>query len=63
MSWLIKWKEDGHNFREKEYKTERGLLKKLDELNDDPLVIRIDIYKKVTYGEQLSLFDEKNLPF
>ena len=63
MTWLIKWKKEGHRPKEKEYKTERGLLKKLDELNDDPLIICIDIYKKVTYGEQLSLFDARLSPF
>lgn len=63
MTWLIKWKEDGCRPKEKEYKTERGLLKKLDELNNDPLIIRIDIYKKCTYGEQLSLFDARLSPF
>ena len=64
MTWLIKWREEGHNSKEKEYKTERGLKNKLEPLRKDPSVKKIDIYYKVTYGQQMVLFGGgEDLPY
>ena len=54
--WLIKYKRSDERVRTLEYKTERGMLKRFDELAKDPKVTRIKIFKEITYGEQLSMF-------
>lgn len=61
--WLIKYRKDGERPKENKYKTERGLQNRIEELNNDPLVVSIRIFKEVTYGEQMDLFNPNKLPF
>ena len=63
--WLIKYKRQDERVRTLEYKTERGMLKRFDELAKDPTITRIKIFKEITYGEQLSLFAlvKEKLPY
>lgn len=61
--WLIKYRRDGERTKELVYNTEKGMLRKYDELNDDPSMVDIRIFKEVTYGDQMDLFDAKHSPF
>lgn len=61
--WLIKYKRQDERVRTLEYKTERGMLKRFEELSKDPNITRIKLFKEITYGEQLSLFEQKKLPY
>lgn len=61
--FIIKYRREGEKPKTVQYNTERGMNKKVQELNNDPLVVSIRIFKEITYGEQISLFDSKDLPF
>lgn len=61
--YVIMYREEGHARKTLTYNTEKGMMKKLDELNNDPLIISIRIFKEITYGDQQNLFDAKNSPF
>jgi hypothetical protein len=61
--YIIKYRRDGGKSQYLSYKTERGMMNKVKELNDDPLIISVRIFKEITYGEQQSLFDAAHCPF
>lgn len=61
--YLIRYREEGHATKTLEYNTEKGMQAKYDELNDNPLVVNIRIFKEITYGDQQDLFDAKFSPF
>lgn len=61
--WLIKYRRDGEKPKYITYKTDKGKDNKMKELNDDPLVISISLFKEVTYGEQLGLFEPEKLHY
>ena len=53
--FLIKFRREGEATKTLQYKTERGMMNKLEELNNDPLVVSIRIFKEITYGDQQKL--------
>ena len=61
--FLIMYRRDGEKAKTVKYKTESSMRSKLKELNDDPLIVSIRIFKEITYGEQKSLFDADLSPF
>ncbi len=61
--YLIKYRRDGEKSRYISYKTEKGMTKKVEELNNDPLIVSLRIFKEITYGDQQSLFNANDLPF
>ena len=63
MAYLIKYRRDGEKPKYISYQKEKTMEKKFQELNDDPLVVSINIYKEITYGEQANLFDARYSPF
>lgn len=61
--FLIQYRRDGEKAKTIQYKTEKSMKNKLQELSDDPLVVSVHIFKEITYGEQRSLFNSDDLPF
>ncbi len=61
--YLIKYRRDGERPKYIQYKTEKGMTNKVEALNNDPLIVSVRIFKEITYGDQQSLFNAKDLPF
>ena len=53
--YLIKYRRDGEKPKYIQYKTEKGFKNKLQQLNNDPLVVSVRIFKEITHGDQQQL--------
>ena len=61
--YLIKYRREGENTHHIMFKTEKGMMNKVKELNNDPLVVSVRIFKEITYGDQQNLFSASNSRF